>query len=91
MAEKPKSKRELRRDVIAGLSGVRTMSYQKCPYTCVIVNAYFEDAMYKAIAFSKVSWPDAYSDAKGIELAVTRAMKDIANQVIDKEMLDVPF
>jgi phenylpyruvate tautomerase PptA (4-oxalocrotonate tautomerase family) len=91
MAEKPKSKRELRREVIAELSGVETMCYQKCPYTCVVVVAYFVDTMYRAIAFSKVSWPDTYSDARGLELAVTRALKDIANQIIEKNNLDRPF
>jgi hypothetical protein len=91
MVEKPKSKRQLRREVIAELSGVETIHYQECPYTCVLVVAYFAGVMYKSVAFSKVSWPDTYSHAKGLELAMTRALKKIANQVIEKNDLDRPF
>ena len=85
MAEKPKSKRQLRDEVINALYNRTATNYQKCPYTCVVVDATYGDNRYRGIGFSKVSWPDSYEWRNGYALAETRALKHIANQVIAEE------
>jgi hypothetical protein len=56
-------------------------SRQRRPYTYVRVHAWYMNKEYWAIGFSKVNWPDAWSEEYGVQMARDHALGDIVKQI----------
>jgi hypothetical protein len=82
---KPLSKRKLKEKVKEKLyAGIvqPVDTFQKRPNTCVVFDVNYEGVTHNCIGFSKVSWPDEWDTDYGVNMAIEKAISDLAKRLI---------
>jgi len=74
-----KAKQSIVETLTAGIH--RTSVIQERPYTCIITHSHWNGAPVKIVGFSKVSWPDPFDPAHGIQLAKSKGISACARKI----------
>ena len=62
-----------------------TLTFQKQPYTVVVLELEYGDGYYVAVGFTKVCYPDKWNADYGVQLAASKALHSLARQVMETE------
>ena len=78
------SKRQRKEELLNRYYRGRCQVYtiQKRPTTSVKVDTYIGDRWFTGIGSSKVNWPDEWDEDEGFRVALRKAIRDIADQIV---------
>lgn len=65
--------------------------HQKRPITIVHLVTVVDGVRHSATEYAKVQWPDWYNRQRGVDVAVGKATKRIAEAIVNGEVVDESF
>lgn len=73
-------------------SGVENVSvYQNRPITIIKLVSNVDGVKYSAVEYAKVNWPDWWNRQRGVDVAVGKATKRIAEGIVGGEVISEEF